>query len=592
MHRALRQLLKKIPGGNAGRMRRWPASVVAACQVRRDAFRSIDETFYGATYLKRDVSKWVAYRHFQKHGQKKGFWPNCQFDPVFYFFLSLDVLKPGQDALRHYVNKGRSEGRLSFGMRRPQLIAAKEVVDLRGDTIIRQRFTASSNYLSCIVVPVGNYNNSNSVAVAVSVVMLSDVDRVVLDTQLDGRLPSQHEPLTLYFDPVPDSVRCEFEVVIKSGNALDQSAAWPVYLGDRQNPALINDRKNPSGHGLLIEDHYSPPTSNLTTPSKVLYSPVTQCNLNCVHCISAHTRKKPRWIGGDVKSSLRKWAAEGRIALLLSDYSGDLLWADHRSPGELDFVIGLDVPFSITTNGVHLDAERSVKLLQSPWLQGLNVSLDAATTATFKRIRKGAPDLEVVLENIRCFERLRDWISPRWAGLLTLSFALMRSNLHELVPFVSLADSLGIRGIVTDHVQCYTAEMIAESLWFDKERFNRVREEALTLAIQKGITLHIAEPFSVRPAHNGRRHCPEPWWSAVVLGNGDVQACCVPGTKMGNLNEQSMELLWAGESYRQFRLAVNSPTPPKPCQSCPLLRTENNPSTYLICELTARIGSA
>jgi MoaA/NifB/PqqE/SkfB family radical SAM enzyme len=333
---------------------------------------------------------------------------------------------------------------------------------------------------------------------------------------------------------------------------------------------------------LLIDLKYSPPNSTLSVPTKIVYSPITQCNLNCVHCVSAHSRKTVRSMDKSIKSSIREWSAQGKLSLLVTDYSGDILYADHKSRGELDYVINLHVPFDVCTNGVYLDGDRASKLLRSQ-MRSLNVSLDAATTKTFKRIRKGAPDLDFVTNNIRGFVALRDTVMPRWRGILSLSFALMKSNLHELVAFVELAENIGIGHIVTEHVRCYADHMTSESLWFDKERFNRVREEALSLAERKGITLNISDPFSLRPPHNGRRFCPEPWHAALLLGNGDVQACGVPGTKIGNLNEESLESIWSGKKFGEFRLAVNSASPPAPCLSCPLLGTENNPGMYTPC---------
>ena len=77
------------------------------------------------------------------------------------------------------------------------------------------------------------------------------------------------------------------------------------------------------------------------------------------------------------------------------------------------------------------------------------------------------------------------------------------------------------------------------------------------------------------------KYCSLPWTSAVILGNGDVMACCVPGTVMGNLNIQPLEELWNGKNYKEFRKKVNSGNPPSVCNSCPYLRYENNESGIL-----------
>jgi radical SAM protein with 4Fe4S-binding SPASM domain len=558
--------------------------------LAKEMMAHIDARFYGATYLKRGVGKRTALAHYVKYGHDQGYWPNPRFDTSFYRFLAWDTRS--LNALKHWVGWGQQQRRLTFGLRRPELIEADGVIDLRGHAVVSERFVATDDYLSCIIVPIGNYNNQNDSGIFVCVRMMADEDDetsedvVIAKYTFDGRLPSQHEPFTIYFDPVPHSKGRLFEISLKSIVPDDHSAAWPIYVRRSTRPGAVNGIRNSFRYGLLIEEKYSPPDSPVTIPKKLLYSPTTQCNLNCIHCVSAHTRKSVHRAGDDIKSSIREWAAQGKISLLISDYSGDLLWADHRIPGELDFVIGLDVPFQVSTNGVHLDEERATKLLKSRMVS-LNISLDAATNATFKRVRKGAPDLDVVISNIRQFVELKDIVTPLWPGLVTLSFALMKSNLHELVAFVKLADRLGIRAIVTEQVQCYTDDMVSESLWFDKERFNTVREQAFAVAVEKGITLNISDPFSSRPPHNGRRYCPEPWYAAVLLANGDVQACCVPGSKLGNINDESLESLWAGEKLREFRLAVNSPSPPKACLSCPLLATENNAGAYTPCRPNA-----
>jgi radical SAM protein with 4Fe4S-binding SPASM domain len=554
--------------------------------LSRQMMGHIDAGFYGATYLKRGVGMHTALEHYVKYGHDQGYWPNPRFDTSFYRFLAYDTR--GLNALKHWVGWGKQERRLTFGLRRPALIKADDVIDLRGYMVVSQRFVATDNYLSCIILPIGSYNNQNGSGIFICIKMMADEnnaafdDSVIAQYTFDGRLPSQHEPFTIYFNPAPHSKGRLFEISMKSAMPDDHSAAWPIYVRHGTRPAAVNGVLNPFKYGLIIEEKYSPPDSPVSIPKKLLYSPTTQCNLNCIHCVSAHSRESVRRAGADVKASIQEWAAQGKISLLISDYSGDLLWADHKIPGELDFVIGLDVPFELTTNGVHLDEERATKLLRSRMVS-LNVSLDAATNQTFRRVRKGAPDLDVVVNNIRRFVDLKDIITPLWPGPVTLSFALMKSNLHELVAFVKLADRLGIRAIVTQQVQCYTDDMVSESLWFDKERFNTVREQALSVAVERGITLHISDPFSSRPPQNGRRYCPEPWYAAMLLGNGDVHACCVPGSKVGNINDESLESIWAGEKLKEFRLAVNSPSPPEVCLSCPLLGTENNAGSYTPC---------
>ena len=72
-----------------------------------------------------------------------------------------------------------------------------------------------------------------------------------------------------------------------------------------------------------------------------------------------------------------------------------------------------------------------------------------------------------------------------------------------------------------------------------------------------------------------------PWNAAYLLANGDVLACCIPGLKMGNLHEQSMEAIWNGEAYRELRRTVNSDERPSTCRACPFNREINNRLSYM-----------
>jgi radical SAM protein with 4Fe4S-binding SPASM domain len=285
-------------------------------------------------------------------------------------------------------------------------------------------------------------------------------------------------------------------------------------------------------------------------------------------------------LSDDVRDQIRSWCRRGLIKYLYTDYSGDILWAEDRWGGEIDFLIDLNVPFHVDTNGVHLTEERGIRLLNSK-MTWLNVSLDAANSETYKRIRRGSAPLEFVLKNVADFSRLRFMENVKRRVTLSLGFTLMRSNLDQLNDFIEIGSRLGVDMIACRHLEAYTPDMAEESLWFDKDRFNEARLASIDLATKRGLTLAIGEPLEERPSRAGHRFCPVPWMSAVILGNGDVQVCCVPKTKIGNLREQTMEKLWAGDAYAAFRTAVNSDKPPACCNACAYSRRPGNVESYL-----------
>jgi radical SAM protein with 4Fe4S-binding SPASM domain len=166
----------------------------------------------------------------------------------------------------------------------------------------------------------------------------------------------------------------------------------------------------------------------------------------------------------------------------------------------------------------------------------------------------------------------------------------MRSNLHELPLFIQEAARAGIDAVGCRHIEVYHADMESESLFHHKKYFNSMRAACIELAKSLGIRLNIGEELHDYPTFRGRTPCNLPWSSATVLANGDVLACCVPGSKMGNTNEQSLESIWQGEAYRRLRARVNSVNPPSLCKQCPFRSSLNDYASpaALRANLTAR----
>ncbi|MBB3997136.1 radical SAM protein [Aureimonas pseudogalii] len=396
------------------------------------------------------------------------------------------------------------------------------------------------------------------------------------DTLLDNM------PLTLSFPPIADSAGRLFAIQVSSA---DEAVGAPtVWLSDADERTAGHRRcfvgTEPQGaFGAHAQIGYAPKLSRDPVPRHLLYSPITQCNLNCVHCISRDTRKTVSRLADGIKNEIAAWAGKGWIRSITTDYSGDILWAEARYGGELDFLFALDVPLSIDTNGAYLTPEVSRRLMDSR-LTTLNVSLDTPDPETYKWIRKGAPPLPAVIENVRALIAARDEAGARGRVRLSLSFTIMRSTLDQWDDFIRLAADLGIEVVWSRHLEVYTGDLDAQSLWHDQARHNAAQAKAQALAADLGVQLFMQGPFETVAAAPGKRWCDAPWTSAVILGNGDVQVCCMPKTKIGNLNETPMEELWAGPRYQAFRGAVNSVAPPTVCQVCPMFRQPNNEDSY------------
>src|SRR5262249_36919373 len=141
---------------------------------------------------------------------------------------------------------------------------------------------------------------------------------------------------------------------------------------------------------------------HLPLPFGLLFSPVTQCNLNCIHCISRHSRDTVSELSDEAWRDIRAAAASGRLVHLRSDYSGDLLFADRRHGDWLRRIEELGVSFAIDTHANDLTADYVDRLLRSR-LTSINFSLDSMDAEDYPRIRRGARPLPEVVANIRRF---------------------------------------------------------------------------------------------------------------------------------------------------------------------------------------------
>jgi len=353
-------------------------------------------------------------------------------------------------------------------------------------------------------------------------------------------------------------------------------------LASRDRISSGTTPKNTYSENLSCQLLFSPPYSEHKTPPHITFSPVTQCNLNCIHCISADTRKRVKQMPGFIKDKLKQLSESGQIKIMQSDYSGDIIFADQKYGGLLDYLISLNVPYAIDTNGNVMNTEVANKLLSSK-MRRLNFSLDAGTAETYAAIRKGSIPLDDVFKNIDLFvqEKAKRIDHPLQ---VMVSMTLMKCNIREVCALIDRAKSVGVYLIGTVHTGIYDKKLRDESLYLHQELYNEYYDIIKSHAQKEGVHVHLPQKFENTLPREGHRYCKEPWRSAVLLGNGDVMACCVPGTLMGNLHETSLEEIWSSEKYQDFRLKVNSDNPPGPCNKCPMYRYENNPNSYLFCD--------
>ena len=455
--------------------------------------------------------------------------------------------------------------------------------ELLDTCLVSQSMRVDRDFFSGVAFMVSTYARRNTCRLIFRLYRDNPEGELVAEQTVEASGLVDNREFELYFTPRSLSEGPHYLLTIESvaagpGNGV---TVWLVDNGfnPHEFPRCVIGGVEQDGKRLRIRALFSPLIADQDGPLTILYSPVTQCNLNCTHCISRETRRSLQSLSDATKEEIAGLARAGTLEYLASDYSGDIFFIDEKYGGALDYIFGLNVDLYLDSHGNHMSRELGLRLFASK-LRRLNFSLDAATGETHKAIRRGSRPLAEVVENIRLLMDLRREFH-REDIQVTVSMTLMRKNLHEVPGLVDLACELGLQTVITRHLEAYTDDMEEESLFLHQKYFNGMIEGIRQHAVTKGMPLILPEPFPDSTAQIGHRFCPVPWESIAVLGNGDVMACCVPGSKIGSVKTATIREIWNGPIYQEMRRRVNSDDPPEVCKACPVFRLENNPNSYL-----------
>jgi len=226
---------------------------------------------------------------------------------------------------------------------------------------------------------------------------------------------------------------------------------------------------------------------------------------------------------------------------------------------------------------------KTARTLIDAGLDELRVSLDASTRATYERIR-GVDAFDKVVRNLEGLRHLKAELgAPRPA--VSLWFTALKDNIEEIAGLIPLALRVGAPEI---HLQ----RLVFNGLGLATEAQSlhgrlHEREAALIAATAaaaraEGVAFSAsgatAPDVSLTPARSGQpwSACRRPWTLAYVTVGGNVLPCCIApwitghydGIILGNLYRESLEQVWWGERYRDFRRDLQTSAPPEPCRGC------------------------
>jgi len=179
------------------------------------------------------------------------------------------------------------------------------------------------------------------------------------------------------------------------------------------------------------------------------------CNFRCPMCTwSAESTKgmgKETWFDFEVfKEVVDDGVKKGLKVIRINYINEPLIRTDIVKYIEYARKAGiLDIYFS--TNGSLLNEKISRRLIESG-LTRIQVSLDAATDETFKKIRVSDYSLEKIIKNIENFIKIRDEEYNSELPTLRVNFVKTEENKQELDQFIDFwknkADAIGIQDLV------------------------------------------------------------------------------------------------------------------------------------------------
>ncbi len=320
-------------------------------------------------------------------------------------------------------------------------------------------------------------------------------------------------------------------------------------------------------------------------PPVCLYLEVTnRCNLLCTTCPRTYAELEPP---ADLSWDLFTTIVDQlpHLARAVLHGVGEPMLVKNL-PEMVGYLKARGVYVLFNTNGTVMN-ERNGRALIEAGLDELRVSLDASTRESYIAVR-GKDYFNRILRNVRRFRAMQEregHARPRVSAWLTG----LRETIAELPAFVSVAADIGVKEVYLQRLVYFDQDAIGLARP-DQALFERMNAEeahhleaAETLARSLGMTFSASgaasEPgmsLERKPGSNPWSLCGRPWTVMYITANGRALPCCIApfsqhgyeNYTLGNATRDSLQDIWNGAAYREFRQALRSDQPPQACANC------------------------
>lgn len=351
-------------------------------------------------------------------------------------------------------------------------------------------------------------------------------------------------------------------------------------------------------------------THVINKPFYLFLEITNRCNIQCIHCGRTHdSRYQEKDHVGDLPLELveKLKSIIPYTSFVIPTGVGEPFLNRDLLP-TVRFLKDSGASVSITSNGTILN-DRICRLVLDSGLDKIVFSLDGARPETFNSIRAGA-DFQQVTRNIKKLVSIRDEVgspTPR----IEIEMIAMTENFFDLPILPGMAADLGAERLLVETLFEHSGEVYGKILekqtlrnvsldegqrvWAEflegTQRHNldlssslKHRDFTTIFGNATGVTedqtsLGQTPDYQAASADNlvqiedqnrkfEKVFCTQPWSIIYVTWKGEVRTCCFNETVLGNLNENTIEEIWNGTAYKQFRETILENRVPQGCDDC------------------------
>lgn len=262
------------------------------------------------------------------------------------------------------------------------------------------------------------------------------------------------------------------------------------------------------------------------------------------------------------------------------------------------------VRFGFTTIGQLLTERRARFLIQHADTVEFAISINAATPETYFKYQGGG--YETVIRNIRRFVELHAELRPGEELPFALSYIVMNGNRHEVLAFLRLAASLGVRKIILRHLfdmkaGTYSASSFGYHFLYEEERLTLADYIAIRELVENsGEFQALNINYEWKPEESFIREqaepgidipCLFPWKFLCVRPLHNVYTpCCFLKRSIALPSENTIDEVWNGEVMVGMRTELAAGKIPHYCRTygdaCPLV-LESRPAPPRLVQIDA-----